>query len=104
MREVFVFALGFALLAAAGAEARVPGQGPCGQRETIVNRLAEGFGESRHSIGLRADNTVMELFASEETGTWTITVTLPNGLTCLVASGRAFETLEDARAPDGLPT
>jgi hypothetical protein len=47
-------------------------------------------------MGLGANNAVVEVFASEETGTWTITVTMPSGLTCLVASGQSFETLAEA--------
>ncbi|RDC72265.1 hypothetical protein DLJ49_11555 [Rhodovulum sp. 12E13] len=103
MRELFVFAVGFALLAAASVEAQ---QTPrtCGQRDAIVKQLAEAYGESRQSIGLRSDNAVMEVFASEETGTWTITVTMPSGMMCLVASGRAFETLEETLGPAGQPT
>ena len=103
MRELFVFAVGFALLAAASVEAQQNLRN-CGNRDTIVKRLAEGYGESRQSIGLGSDNSVMEVFASEETGTWTITVTMPNGMTCLVASGRAFETLDEAKEPAGQPT
>lgn len=44
---------------------------------------------------------VMETFASGETGSWTITVTTPNGMTCLVASGQAFETLAEALPQPG---
>ncbi|MEM6311544.1 MAG: hypothetical protein AAF754_15995 [Pseudomonadota bacterium] len=68
----------------------------CAPREAVVDRLADGYGESRQSMGLGANNQVVEIFASSETGTWTITVTMPNGLTCLVASGQAFEELAEA--------
>ena len=68
----------------------------CGPREMVVNRLAEGYGETRQSMGIGSNNSVVEIFASSETGTWTITVTSPNGLTCLVASGQAFEELAEA--------
>lgn len=68
----------------------------CGERQSVVTRLAERYGESRQSIGLAPNNSVVEVFASEETGTWTITVTMVNGITCLVASGNAFETLAEA--------
>lgn len=68
----------------------------CGPREAVVDRLAEGYGETRQSMGLGANNSVVEVFASDETGSWTITVTTPNGLTCLVASGQSFETLAEA--------
>lgn len=68
----------------------------CGQRATVIERLADGWGERRQSIGLTANNSVMEMYANTETGTWTATVTHPNGVTCLVASGTNYETVSDA--------
>ena len=88
-----------ALLAAAAAQAQ-QGQA-CGQRDRVIERLAEGYGESRPAGGLGATNSVVEVFASTETGTWTITVTMPNGLTCLVASGQAYESLSEPLPPAG---
>lgn len=68
----------------------------CGPRTAVIEKLAEAYGETRRSIGLAANNAVVELFASDETGTWTITVTGTNGLTCLVASGQAYEAVAEA--------
>jgi len=73
----------------------------CAPRETVVDRLANKYGESRQSMGLGADNAVIEVFASPETGTWTITVTSVHGMTCLVASGQAFEALAEALPASG---
>ncbi|MFK7940274.1 MAG: hypothetical protein AB8B82_12905 [Roseovarius sp.] len=68
----------------------------CAPRDLIVERLAEKYGETRQSMGLGANNAVIEVFASDETGTWTITVTSVHGITCLVASGQAYEALAEA--------
>ena len=68
----------------------------CGPRTAIVEKLAQKYGETRQSMGLAANNAVIEVFASDDTGTWTITVTGTNGLTCLVASGQAYEQLAEA--------
>ena len=76
-------------------------QQQCAPREVVLDRLSEGFGESRQSIGLAQGNRVVEVFASLESGTWTITVTLPNGTTCLVAAGNAFELLAETPMPSG---
>jgi hypothetical protein len=93
-----------ALVMAIGAAPVVAQQrNNCAPRESVIDRLADGFGETRQSVGLGANNVVVETFASSETGTWTITVTMPTGLTCLVASGQAFETASvalPAPAPD----
>lgn len=91
-----------ALVAASGLIALTTGTATaqnmqnCAPRESVLDRLASGYGETRQSMGLGANNHVVEVFASNETGTWTITVTMPNGLTCLVASGQAFEELAEA--------
>lgn len=73
----------------------------CGPRAVVIERLADHYGETRQSMGLGGNNTVIEVFASHDTGTWTITVTQANGVTCLVASGQGFETISDGRAEAG---
>lgn len=90
-----------ALYVASTTDAAAQNARNCGPREAVVDRLAEGYGETRQSIGLGANNSVVEVFASRETGSWTITVTTPNGLTCLVASGQSFETLAEALPEKG---
>lgn len=72
------------------------GVAPCADRDTVLERLASHYGETRQSVGLGANNRLVEVFASEETGSWTITVTLPTGKTCLLASGEAFEAVQEA--------
>ncbi|TMM51599.1 hypothetical protein [Sulfitobacter sabulilitoris] len=76
----------------------------CGPREVVVTRLAEGYGETRQAIGLAANAALMEIFASTETGSWTITVTLPGGLTCLMASGQSYEALSEPLPARGIPS
>lgn len=98
-REFFALSFGFVVLAAAPGLARA--QSACADHGTVVQRLAEGYGETRQSIALTADNQVVEVFASAETGTWSITVTRPGGPTCLVASGHAYERLAEELPPEG---
>lgn len=82
----------FACLPALPAMAQ---SGECAPRETVVQRLAEAYGETRQSVGLWASNAVVEVFASDASGSWTITVTGPDGITCLVAAGQAFEAMAE---------
>lgn len=84
--------LGGAILAASAADAQARN---CAPHPVVIEQLAERYGESRQSIGLGANNTVVEVFASE-TGSWTITATTAAGLTCLMASGQAFELVAEA--------
>lgn len=76
----------------------------CAPREAVVGRLSESYGESRQSIGLAAGNRVVEMYASPETGTWTLLMTLPDGLTCILGAGQAFERLDEEVTPAGQPT
>lgn len=62
----------------------------CGPRSTIVTNLMDKYGETVQGMGM-ARGIVVEMFASEKTGTWTITATRPDGILCIVASGRDYE-------------
>lgn len=90
----------FALLLAVPSFAQ---QGQCGPRDAVARHLADKYGETRRSLGLAANNTVMEVWASAGTGSWTITVTTPQGMTCLVASGQNFEPVDDPAGVPGVP-
>lgn len=68
----------------------------CDARDRVVDHLAQRYGETRRAIGIAGNNAVMEMFAAEDTGTWTITVTMADGMMCLVASGAGYEALSEA--------
>lgn len=78
-------------------------QGQCAPRDRVVAHLAAKYSETRRSVGLAANNMVLEVFASEETGSWTITVTSAQGITCLVASGQNFQAVQDDPPATGSP-
>ncbi len=107
IRTLFALSLGFAALihATQTVHAQTVQAQPapnCATRAQVVDVLAAKYGETRRSIGLAANNTVMELFASP-TGSWTITVTLPEGMTCLMASGQGFEAIAEEFPAKGDP-
>ena len=70
-------------------------QANCVPRRVMVEQLWDQYGETRRSIGLSGHSALVETFANDQSGSWTIVVTTPDGLTCLVASGQAFELLND---------
>lgn len=94
-QQLFALSLGFGGLILATHHAFAQGRPNCAERETVIAELSGRYGETRHGIGLAANNAVMEVFASAETGTWTITVTLADGMTCLMASGQNYEVLAE---------
>lgn len=93
---MFKMTLGLGLIALMAQQATAQTNRNCAPRDRVVERLATTYGESRQSIGIGQQGMVIETFASGDTGTWTITVTTPNGMTCLVASGQAWEHLAEA--------
>jgi len=68
----------------------------CAPRDAMTALLAERYGETRRAIGLAGGEVVMELFASDTTGTWSITFTATDGQMCLMASGAGYEALSEA--------
>lgn len=98
MRRIFFlmsFGIGAMMLAAQQTQAQTRN---CADHAQVVERLAQSYGESRQSIGPGNDNSVVEVFASMNTGSWTITVTRPGGPTCLVAAGQAYQYLNEPLA------
>jgi len=73
---------------------------PCGQRDRVIGQLTEKYGETRRSIAMAHNNSVVEVYASDDTGTWTITVTNANGTTCLMASGQSYESIASISMQD----
>lgn len=99
-KMLFALSLGFAGMIFATQAAHSQGNN-CGERGAIVERLQTKYGETRQSVGLAPNNGVVETFASSDTGTWTIVITMPNGMTCLVAAGEAFEAVDEGPAKTG---
>ena len=65
----------------------------CGAREEMVERLQRSFGEAQTGLGLISEARILEVWSSEETGTWTILMTEAGGQSCMVAAGEAWKTV-----------
>jgi hypothetical protein len=102
-QKLFALSLGFVGLILATEHAFGQEAAQCGPRNDVLARLAERYGETRRGLGIAANRALVEVFASGQTGSWTITVTLADGTTCLVASGDNFETVTEAPVPPGSP-
>ena len=102
-RPLFALSLGFGgvILATQIAHSNPPHSNPpnsnpqCDNRAAVTALLAERYGETRRALGLAGEAAVMELYASDTTGTWTITMTLPDGRMCLMASGAGYEAVTE---------
>lgn len=74
----------------------------CLPRAAGLRSLADTFHEVRRGIGMTPQGLVMEQWASAA-GTWTITVTTPQGAMCIVAFGTAFEAVDEKLPAPGVP-
>ncbi len=79
--------IGWSLLPSA-----VQAQAICGDRGELIEKLENSFSETPHSMGLASNGSMIEIFASPD-GSWTIVMTQPDGVTCLMAAGENWEEL-----------
>ena len=101
MKLMFAMSFGFVALILATQNAFAAPN--CAERSFVLDELSTKYRETRRAIGLAANNTMMEMFAATDTGTWTLTVTMPNGTTCLVASGNGYEAIAEDLPHPGDP-
>ena len=99
--KLFALSFGFLALILVTQAARAAAQ--CGPRAAVLDKLGQKYGETRRSVGLAANNMVMEVFASRDNQSWTITLTTPQGRTCLIASGQGFEAIAENLPGPGDP-
>ncbi len=72
----------------------------CGIRARVLEHLQASYGERRQAAGLAGQTQMVEVYASDETGSWTILVTSASGISCIVAAGSDFETVPPPIAGD----
>jgi hypothetical protein len=67
-------------------------QSICGERSRFLEQLTQHYGERLTAIGVVSNGALLELMTSE-TGSWTILITQPSGVSCMVATGESWEPL-----------
>ncbi len=65
----------------------------CGERAKFIDHLAKAHKEAPSSIGMTSSGQVIEVLTSAK-GSWSIIITQPNGKSCLVATGEAWEAVK----------
>ncbi len=64
----------------------------CGERRAVVENLDQTYSEAPVSIGLASNGSVIEVLASPS-GSFTMILTQPIGLSCVMAAGENWENL-----------
>jgi hypothetical protein len=100
-RDRFILTLGLGVGLILLATHSLHAQGTnCGTRARVLEHLQGSYGERRQAAGLAGEAQMVEVFASDDTGTWTILVTSASGVTCMIAAGAAFEIVPPPPAGD----
>jgi hypothetical protein len=78
--------------AASAADARPAAASPaiCDRRDALVEYLAANHGERRAAAGIDGAGLLVEVFVGDG-GSWSILLTRPNGMSCMVAAGQGWE-------------
>jgi hypothetical protein len=87
-----IYAILLGSCAAAPVSAQQQGQAQCYPRETLVQAL-EKIGERRASQALSSQGLLTETWVAPN-GAWTITVTGPNYVSCIVLHGQSWDVVE----------
>jgi cation diffusion facilitator CzcD-associated flavoprotein CzcO len=93
--RIIILSIGLVIGAALLAGPVAAQSANCAPHAVVLEQLADRYGESRQTIAIGANNSVVETWANPDSGSWTITITAPGGPTCLVASGHAFELVAE---------
>ena len=65
-------------------------QSVCNDRAKFVEQLSGGYAENTVAMGLVNNGSILEILTSNK-GSWTILITKPDGISCVVAAGDAWE-------------
>lgn len=60
----------------------------CGSRDEVSRALSQTYGEQTRFTGLSDGGNLTELWVGRA-GSWTVTMTTPEGVTCILAVGQA---------------
>ncbi len=75
----------------------------CGSHQSISENLKKSYTEAPISMGVTSGGGIIEVFSSPK-GTWTLVITQPNGVSCLIAAGKDWEELPKPEMISGAQT
>ena len=88
----FGFALALISAAVLSAAAPASARSICAPHAKMVELLNEQFSEQPTAIGIAGNGQLLEVFTAGDGSTWTIVMTSPKGVSCVVSEGRNWDT------------
>ncbi|MGI9351744.1 MAG: hypothetical protein ACR2O3_09295 [Rhizobiaceae bacterium] len=85
--------LSAALVLPAFSSGAVAAPAKCGDRAKLVKILKDQYKEMPVALGISQKSTeAFEIYTSES-GTWTVVMTMSNGMACVMAAGHSWQDL-----------
>ncbi|MEC9345168.1 MAG: hypothetical protein VYB54_03005 [Pseudomonadota bacterium] len=66
----------------------------CTARPDVLGKLARTYSEAPVAMGLAANGAIIEVLSSKEGQSWTIILTRPDGLSCVMAAGESWQPVD----------
>ena len=61
----------------------------------MLSHLSTRYSETPVAMGVANNGGVIEILSSKSGKSWTIILTMPNGMTCMIAAGENWEALPE---------
>ncbi len=72
----------------------IPDQRPqCNERDNVIGLLGKKYQETVSALGVSNTGGLVEVLHDPKDGSWTIIITTPGGMSCLVAAGEGWRYL-----------
>jgi hypothetical protein len=66
----------------------------CGPRKDVLAKLAGSLHQQPSSVALTSNGQLLEVLKSDTDLVWTILITSPQGLSCVIATGDGWQTMK----------
>jgi len=86
--------------AAVGPTTALAAPETCGARSDLLAELTKRYSEAPVAVGLANSGALVEVLTNDSGSTWTILVSQPDGTSCLVAAGEAWQELKRSSSSD----
>jgi hypothetical protein len=90
MWKILALSAGLAIVSTSAATA----QPQCDQRDSVLQVLQQKYKEQPIALGVTHNGGLVEVLTTGNGNTWSIIVTTPQGMSCLVAAGEGWKAMQ----------
>lgn len=95
MWKILALSAGLAIVSNSTAATAQP---QCDQRDSVLKVLQQKYKEAPVALGVTHNGGLVEVLSTGNGTTWSIIVTTPQGMSCLVAAGEGWRAMEQIAA------